>query len=112
MYYANGGLFKERLRRLELFGSLGIHPGSDVRESKLESVIFDFQRMNTIDISALAMLEEVFRDYSARKIRIIAVKLNSEVYDLFEKSGMNAFLFYGRNLDSIEEAVNLVRHSA
>lgn len=51
LYFANSGLLKDRLRRVELFGSLSNHPGDDVVARQLRVIVFDLERMQTIDAS-------------------------------------------------------------
>lgn len=47
--YLTTGQLKDRLRRLEQFGDMSIHPSEDPRLGKLSYMIFDVDNMPKID---------------------------------------------------------------
>ena len=49
LYFANTGQLKDRLRRLEEFGDMSVHPSEAARMSPIENVIFDIETMEDID---------------------------------------------------------------
>jgi len=49
LYFANTGQLKDRLRRLEEFGDMNVHPSEDARMSPIENVIFDIETMEEVD---------------------------------------------------------------
>ncbi|CAJ0847270.1 8437_t:CDS:2, partial [Entrophospora sp. SA101] len=51
LYFANTGQLKDRLRRLEEFGDMSVHPSEDARMSPVKNVIFDIETMEGIDAS-------------------------------------------------------------
>ncbi|CAH1761368.1 3188_t:CDS:2, partial [Entrophospora sp. SA101] len=57
LYFANTGQLKDRLRRLEEFGDMSVHPSEDARMSPVKNVIFDIETMEGIDASQKKMFE-------------------------------------------------------
>ena len=49
LYFANSALFKDRLKRVEMFGALGVHPGEERVDRPFRTVVIDCERMTTID---------------------------------------------------------------
>lgn len=49
LFFANTGQLKDRLRRLEQFGDMSIHPSESPRLGGLSYMIFDVDNMPTID---------------------------------------------------------------
>jgi hypothetical protein len=49
LYFANTGQLKDRLRRLEEFGDMDVHPSESARMSPIDNVIFDIETMEDID---------------------------------------------------------------
>ena len=49
LYFANTGQLKDRLRRLEQFGDMSVHPSEDALMSPIEYVIFDIETMEDLD---------------------------------------------------------------
>lgn len=54
LFFANTGQLKDRLRRLEQFGDMSIHPSESPRLDGLSYVIFDVDNMPTIDARYVA----------------------------------------------------------
>ena len=42
-------MLKDRLRRVEMFGALGVHPGEDMINRPFRTVVLDCERMTTVD---------------------------------------------------------------
>lgn len=65
--FANVGDLKNRLNRIEKYGSLLIHPSQptrrDFNNTTIKFIIFDCKGMNAIDSSATQILYEIIRKY-------------------------------------------------
>ncbi|KAI8639784.1 sulfate transporter family-domain-containing protein [Parasitella parasitica] len=88
LFFANTGQLKDRLRRLEQFGDMSIHPSESPRLGGLSYMIFDVDNMPTIDASAVQILYEIVEAYHARDIRVYFVRLREKPMALFRKSGL------------------------
>lgn len=106
------GQLKERLKRIEMHGDLGIHPGEDplnnpltpqddihlfrfVSQSRISFVIFDMKavsemdaRYNVILLSAAQTLYEIVQEYQKRLIKVCFVKLRLECEEIFTLAGI------------------------
>ncbi|KAG2202473.1 hypothetical protein INT47_013089 [Mucor saturninus] len=88
LFFANTGQLKDRLRRLEQFGDMSIHPSEDPRLGKLSYMIFDVDNMPKIDASAVQILYEIVEAYHARNIKVYFIRLREGPMSLFRKSGL------------------------
>ena len=91
--FANTGDLKGRLRRLELYGTNAAHPALPrVRAPEHnKNIIFDVHGVTSIDGSGTQVLTEIIDSYLDRKVRVFFCRvpsLNSQVYRMFEKSGI------------------------
>ena len=91
--FANTGDLKSRLRRLELYGTLTAHPALPrVRdEEHNQNVIFDVHGVTSLDGSGAQVLKEIVDGYVEKGARVFfcrVPKRTSDVYVLFEKSGI------------------------
>lgn len=89
--FANTGDLKNRLRRLELYGTNAAHPALPrVRDpAHNKNVIFDVHGVTSIDGSGAQVLTEIVDSYISRGERVFfcrVPKVNSKVYKMFEKS--------------------------
>ena len=89
--FANTGDLKNRLRRLELYGSSRTHP-SLPRQRPAESnknIIIDAHGVTSIDGSGTQVLWEIVRAYTVKGTRVFFFRLpNSKVFRMFERSGI------------------------
>lgn len=99
LFFANTGQLKDRLRRLEQFGDMSIHPSESPRLGKLSYMIFDVDNMPEIDASAVQILYEIVEAYHARNVKVYFVRLRGQPMTLFRKSGL---------LDEVDQ-VNIFR---
>ncbi|OAP55638.1 hypothetical protein AYL99_09790 [Fonsecaea erecta] len=111
--FANTGELKNRLRRLEQYGTNAAHPSLPrVRhEDNNRNIIFDVHGVTSIDGSGTQVFTEIVEDYVRRGIRVIFCRLpqrRSQVYKRFEKSGI-VELVGGTShfVGSVEEALRL-----
>ncbi|KAI8337418.1 sulfate transporter family-domain-containing protein [Chlamydoabsidia padenii] len=106
LFFANTGQLKDRLRRLEIFGDMSIHPSESPRLRESSFTIFDVGSMPYIDASAVQILMEIVMAYHARQVSVYFVKLRSRPMATFEKSGLLDLVgkdhIFGKVSDAIE----------
>ncbi|CAJ0768106.1 8031_t:CDS:2 [Entrophospora sp. SA101] len=106
LYFANTGQLKDRLRRLEEFGDMSVHPSEDARMSPVRNVIFDIETMEGIDASAVQILFEIVEAYHLRDVNVYFVKLRSNQKKMFEGAGIIEKVgkehFFNRIPDALE----------
>lgn len=91
--FANTGDLKNRLRRLELYGTTSAHPALPrVRSPEHnKNIIFDIHGVTGLDGSGTQVLEEIVRGYRDRGVRVFFSRVPAEgspIYELFERSGI------------------------
>ena len=91
--FANTGDLKNRLRRLELYGTTATHPALPrVRAPEHnKNVIFDVHGVTSIDGSGTQVMTEIIDGYISKGERVFfcrVPKKPSQVYKMFEKSGI------------------------
>ncbi|KCV73239.1 hypothetical protein H696_00780 [Fonticula alba] len=90
LYFANTGLLKDRLYRVEMFGKLESHPSQDKRPVHFTAIIFDIERMHEIDATAVQIMYEVTTAYDKRNIHTYFVRYHEAVFDRMSKAGIVA----------------------
>lgn len=121
--FANTGDLRNRLRRLEFYGSLKVHPGFPrlLHEYMSQHVIIDLRGMTECDSSAVQILHELVQSYIRRRIVLLFVRMpqDKRIRDMFDRAGItdlvnnqdpinNANAFF----DSIHEALSLIDANA
>ena len=91
--FANTGDLKNRLRRLELYGTTAAHPALPrVRAPEHnKNIIFDVHGVTSIDGSGTQVMSEIIDGYVGRGERVFFCRVpnkRSQVYKMFEKSGI------------------------
>ncbi|OOQ87935.1 putative sulfate transporter [Penicillium brasilianum] len=89
--FANTGDLKNRLRRLELYGSSRTHPSRPrMRPAEYnKNIIFDVHGVTSIDGSGTQVLSEIVRAYAEDGVRVFFCRVpNSNVFRMFELSGI------------------------
>lgn len=91
--FANTGDLKNRLRRLELYGTNAAHPALPrVRAPEHnKNIIFDVHGVTSIDGSGTQVLTEIVDGYIDNGERVFFCRVpkeSSHVYRMFEKSGI------------------------
>jgi MFS superfamily sulfate permease-like transporter len=91
--FANTGDLKNRLRRLELYGTTSAHPALPrVRSPEHnKNIIFDIHGVTGLDGSGTQVLEEIVRGYRDRGVRVFFSRGPLEgtpIYELFQRSGI------------------------
>lgn len=89
--FANTGDLKNRLRRLELYGTSRAHPSRPrMRPAEYnENIIFDVHGVTSIDGSGTQVLWDIVRSYTEKGTRIFFCRLpNEKVLEMFQLSGI------------------------
>jgi MFS superfamily sulfate permease-like transporter len=90
--FANTGDLKNRLRRLELYGTTNAHPALPrVRGPEHnKNIIFDIHGVTELDGSGAQVLEEIVRGYRDRGVRVFFSRCpqDGHVYELMQRSGI------------------------
>ncbi|WEW58394.1 hypothetical protein PRK78_003862 [Emydomyces testavorans] len=91
--FANTGDLKNRLRRLEFYGTTAVHPALPrVRPPEHnQNMIFDIHGVTSIDGSGIQVLSEIVQEYVAQDVRVFFCRIprqDSDVFQLMEKSGI------------------------
>lgn len=121
--FANTGDLRNRLRRLEFYGSLKVHPGFPrlLHEYMSQYVIIDLRGMTECDSSAVQILHELVQSYIRRKIVIMFVRMPQDkgIREMFERSGINEMVNNQEPVnnanaffESIHEALTLIDSNA
>ncbi|KAI2605611.1 sulfate transporter family-domain-containing protein [Hypoxylon sp. NC1633] len=111
--FANTGELKNRLRRLELYGTGKAHPALPRLRSQASNrnVIFDIHGVTSMDGSGTQVLEEIVRNYRDRGVRVFfsrPVSRQNKVWELMERSGI-VELVGGRHrfVDDVKDALRM-----
>lgn len=89
--FANTGDLKNRLRRLELYGSTHAHPSLPRMRAPEhnKNIIFDVHGVTSIDGSGTQVLSEIVHAYAEQCVRVFFCRLpNRSVFRMFERSGI------------------------
>jgi len=112
--FANTGQLKNRLRRLEVYGSGSVHPALPPvrRSASNRNIIFDVHGVTSMDGSAVQVLREIVASYRERGVRVFFSRIPSrnrvgEVWTLFERSGIVDLVGSGRFVDDVAEALRM-----
>ncbi|KAJ1326907.1 putative sulfate transporter [Microdochium nivale] len=111
--FANTGQLKNRLRRLEAYGSGRVHPAlPPVRApGSNRNVVFDIHGVTSMDGSAVQVLHEIVASYRDRGVRVFFSRIPSRrgaLWTLFERSGIVDLVGGPRRfVDDVEEALRM-----
>ncbi|EFQ97649.1 Lpz3p [Nannizzia gypsea CBS 118893] len=91
--FANTGDLKNRLRRLEFYGTNAAHPALPrVRAPEHnKNIIFDIHGVTSIDGSGVQVLSEIVEEYVSHGVRVFFCRIplpGSEVFKMMENSGI------------------------
>ncbi|EJS41308.1 YPR003C [Saccharomyces arboricola H-6] len=102
--FTNSEDLKQRLDRIEKFGSSKIHPGRKSFRSKdsIKYVIFDLGGMTSIDSSAAQVLDEIITSYKRRNVFIYLanVSIDDKIRTRLLKAGVT------RNVERVRSNTN------
>jgi MFS superfamily sulfate permease-like transporter len=111
--FANTGELKNRLRRLQSYGTNRVHPALPRMRpaEKDKNIIFDVHGVTSIDASGTQVLYEIVKAYVDSGVRVFFCRLpslNSEVFRKFERSGIVDHCGGMRHfVSSVDEALRL-----
>jgi MFS superfamily sulfate permease-like transporter len=110
--FANTGDLKNRLRRLELYGTNRAHPALPrVRPQTDKNIIFDVHGVTSIDAPGTQILLEIVQAYVSREVRVFFCRVptpHSRVFEQFERSGLvDCCGGSGHFVSSVDEALKL-----
>jgi MFS superfamily sulfate permease-like transporter len=111
--FANTGELKNRLRRLELYGTGNAHPAlprlRPVNSNR--NVIFDIHGVTSMDGSGTQVLEEIVRNYRDRGVRVFFSRAPSKtnpVWRLMQQSGIVELVGgESRFVDDVKDALRM-----
>jgi MFS superfamily sulfate permease-like transporter len=116
MFFGNVGQLKDRLRRIEVHGDLGIHPSSAASGPQTRALIFEMSAVADLDASATQTLLELVESYSHRGVAVRFVKLRDGCRVLFERAGISLLLCHRKIADALVDAgidvETAIRHPA
>ncbi|KAI9696756.1 MAG: hypothetical protein M1836_005118 [Candelina mexicana] len=111
--FANTGDLKNRLHRLELYGTTTAHPAMPrVRSPEHnKNVIFDIHGVTGLDGSGTQVLTEIVDSYVSRGVRVFFCRVpskRSQVYRLMDRSGIVEKIGGPRHfVQSVDEALRM-----
>lgn len=110
--FTNTEDLKERLERLERFGSINAHPGSSkINDDKVENVIFDLNGMTFMDSSAAQILNEIVVAYNKRKVNVFLANVPF-IKDVRQKLENSGTVILARKFKSKANKNSRTNHSA
>ncbi|KAJ7750057.1 sulfate anion transporter [Mycena maculata] len=86
--FANTAQLKERLRRLELYGTAKSHPSEDPRRQQATVLVFHMADVETCDASAIEMFHELCVEYKSRNVQLFVTHLQPRPLAMFAKAGI------------------------
>ncbi|KAJ3033463.1 Solute carrier 26, partial [Rhizophlyctis rosea] len=133
LFFGNTGQLKDRLKRIEVYGDLKVHPGEEPKrvavavaggdapgsgadggegsdDGAVRAVIFDFGGVTNIDASAAQILLEIVEEYHHRRITVCFVKLRERCKLKFLRSGIYDLVGPGHFFRKIREAIEYLRN--
>lgn len=111
LFFCNAENLKDRMRRIEMFGSVLSHPSQPPHPLDLKAIIFDLQSVTSIDATAAAVLLELVEDYQKRDIQVIFVKLRRSLLPLMVDAGVVKKLGMSHFKRSIQAATELIEQT-
>ncbi|KAI8141524.1 sulfate transporter family-domain-containing protein [Fennellomyces sp. T-0311] len=112
LYFINTSQLKDRLRRIEHYGDLSVHPSeAPLRSSEsLRYIIFDLGGMEAIDASAVQILYEIIESYHGRSVHVYIVKVHPNVMPLLSRGGLLDLVGRKQLYDEVADAIQAVEY--
>ncbi|KAI0029824.1 sulfate anion transporter [Vararia minispora EC-137] len=107
--FANTAQLKERLRRLELYGTDPSHPSEQPRRQAARVLIFHMADMETCDASAIQILHELFEEYKSRDVDVYITHLHTGPRLAFKRGGIERLLGEGAFYQDVARAASRVQ---
>ncbi|KAJ1679328.1 hypothetical protein EV182_002275 [Spiromyces aspiralis] len=112
LYFANTNQLQARLRRLELYGDMRVHPSESARLAPVQAVIFDVASMPSLDGSAMSTLSNIVTQYHLRNVIVGFVDTVPAVMEMFKLSGLYDRVGSDMFFDSIQHALEYLESLA
>jgi len=119
LFFGNSKQLADKLRRVETFGTLDAHPGSEPSsDSGLKAVVLDMEGTFSCDASTARTFYEVIEMQIRRRVAVCLVHLRPEVRELFLRSGVWDLLgesgggVYERVRDAVEAMEDRISQQA
>ncbi|KAG9038216.1 hypothetical protein FRB95_002177 [Tulasnella sp. JGI-2019a] len=85
--FANAAQMRERLGRLELYGSGSVHPGEAARRERAEILVFHMADVEKMDASATLLFAEMILMYRQQNVDIHFAHLRAKLLPQFHLAG-------------------------
>ncbi|KAK9428232.1 sulfate transporter family-domain-containing protein [Lipomyces doorenjongii] len=111
LMFANTSALEQRLRRLERYGTMKMHPSLPAMRRGEQHVIMDLAGMSDCDTTAVKVLCSIVATYRAKGKYVLFARLvgDRKVSKLFKRAGLNRLLSYNGHrpayYPTIEEAL-------
>ncbi|KAK9382115.1 sulfate transporter family-domain-containing protein [Kockiozyma suomiensis] len=94
--FANCGELQSRLRRLERYGTMRMHPSLPAMRSGDQNVVFDLEGMTACDTTAIKVLLAIVEAYRSKGKFVLFARLpaTKKMMLLFKRSGLSRLLSY------------------
>lgn len=86
LHFANAGALKERLRRLERYGTKKHHPSDAPQREAAQVIVLQMKDLSSIDASALQILKETCENYVERRVKVYFVQVDAGLRDSLERA--------------------------
>ncbi|KAG8862610.1 hypothetical protein FRB96_001169 [Tulasnella sp. 330] len=104
--FANAGQVRERLRRLELYGSEAVHPGEDARRERAEVLVFHMADVENMDASATLLFAEMLANYEKQNVVVHFAHLRPKLLPGLRLAGY--VVPEARSHESVAEAIRAI----
>ncbi len=111
LYFGNTGQLKNRLRRIEKFGDVNVHPSEEASYPPIKGIVLDIENMKSIDATSIKVLIEIVEDYHDRGVEVCFSKLKECNVQIFESSGMVALVGEDHFFQKTLYAVDFITHN-
>ncbi|KAG2198506.1 hypothetical protein INT47_008610 [Mucor saturninus] len=106
--FANTGQLKDRLRRLELFGDMAVHPSEQPRRHHLTYIVLDLGGMEFIDASAVQILYEIIQSYHEQRVTVILVNGQPNAMELIHRAGIVELIGHHFYFKDVTDAIKSI----
>ncbi|KAK9463775.1 sulfate transporter family-domain-containing protein [Lipomyces oligophaga] len=105
--FANSSELQQRLRRLEKYGTMRMHPSLPAMRRGDQNVIMDMEGMDSCDVSAVKVLLAIVEAYRSKGKYVLFVRVpaTKKILLLFKRSGLSKLLSYNGHRPAYFESV-------
>ena len=105
LHFANAGTLKDRLRRLELYGSDVHHPADAPTRSEAQVIVFHMRDLIAIDACAMQILLETWTSYASRGVQLYLAHVGSELRTTLERANVFDVVSRSHDLPTVKECL-------